>query len=181
MKKVSTNATGFLIFFAVCITAPLTAIVSSCAETKAVTTEVAKECLAPVSPEISDLVRVSSYETAEKDLTNVLQSLKDCVARLAAEETQRKLVAFKSENDAAPQSKSAEGSVTVEVALTRIETWLNAHGGPATPIKAGLPGGGHHCCYRPGFNSLPACGGIPITPNNINSLCGTCVPIQLWC
>ena len=52
------------------------------------------------------------------------------------------------------------------------------------PKKLGLPGGGHNCCWRPGYSTVsrPDCPSPPvgITQQNVHSVC-SCAPAQLWC
>ena len=72
---------------------------------------------------------------------------------------------------------------TANAKIIHAQAWLAAHGGPApTTIKAGLPGGGHNCCWKSGlWSTIPSCGPpVSLTPTNLFSHCA-CAPIQLWC
>lgn len=151
----------------------------SCATTKDTAVTVAKACLGPVDPLVVTAVHEASFSTLEAELPAVLDQLKECVARLAAEEVQHELTALIEAKAAAPEVANA---VPIDVARARVDAWLLAHGGPAAPIKKGLPGGGHNCCWKPGiWSTIPSCGPpVALTPSNLSSHC-SCAPIQLWC
>src|SRR4051812_13104571 len=119
------------VFFLLASALSLGAIDSSCATTKDAAVEVAKECSGPVAPLVVATGRDASLAPAEADLPLVLSLLKDCVARLAAEEVARELLAIGAEPGVMAQADASSGGVTVAVARARVEAWLLAHGGPA--------------------------------------------------
>lgn len=129
----------------------------------------------------ADLIKTVASDLARADYDDALKAVEASVGLCAL-----KVAVQDAENAAASDSAAlAAHDPTATAIVAHAQAWLAAHGGPpvsTTTIKAGLPGGGHNCCMKPGFwSTIPSCGPpISLTSANLASHCG-CAPIQLWC
>jgi len=142
--------------------------------------QTAEDCAKQVTPELVGRVDAvlggDAYETA---LEVIGKDVALCVLRAA-------VIAVEKEAAGDSTALSAHDPAA-NAKIIHAQSWLAAHGGPVpSTIKAGLPGGGHNCCWRSGtwstIVSPPSCPApsVPLTPSNLPSHC-SCAPVGLWC